>query len=82
MVRFEDLVREPEATLRGLFDFLGVEMEARVLEQKVVSRGVNLGAEGFDAGAADRWQGSISGVARRWLELTLGGRMRSVGYRD
>lgn len=82
MVHFEDLVREPEPTLRGLFDFLGVEMEPRVLEQKVVSRGVNLGAEGFDASAAERWRDSISGVARRWLELTLGGRMREMGYRD
>jgi hypothetical protein len=65
-----------------LFDFLGVEMEPQVLEQKVVSRGVNLGEQGFDASAADRWRGSISGRARRWLELTLGGRMRAVGYRD
>jgi hypothetical protein len=82
MVRFEDLVREPEATLLGLFDFLGVPMEAAVLDQKVVSRGVNLGTQGFDASAADRWEDSISGRARRWLETTLGGRMRSVGYRD
>ena len=36
LVRFEDLVREPRATLAGLFDFLGVEMEERVLQQKVV----------------------------------------------
>ena len=82
MVHFEDLVREPEPTLRGLFDFLGVEMEPRVLEQKVVSRGVNAGAEGFDASAADRWRDSISRPARWWLRLALGGRMREMGYRD
>lgn len=82
MVRFEDLVREPEATLAGLFDFLGVPLEPKVLEQKVVSRGVNLGEQGFDASAADRWRGSISGRARRWLGAALRGRMRSVGYAD
>jgi hypothetical protein len=82
MVRFEDLVREPEATLQGLFDFLGVPMESQVFDQEVVSRGVNLGSQGFDATAADRWTASISGRARRWLEATLGGRMRRVGYTD
>jgi hypothetical protein len=82
MVRFEDLVREPQATLESLFDFLGIPMEAEVLDQKVVSRGVNLGEAGFDASAADRWRSSISRRARRWLEATLRGRMRTVGYRD
>jgi hypothetical protein len=56
-------------------------MEDKVLDQTVVSRGVNLGSQGFDATAADRWKASISGRARRWLETTLGGRMRSVDYR-
>lgn len=81
MIRFEDLVREPEATLKDLFAFLGLPMEAGALDQKVVSRGVNLGEQGFDASAADRWREAISARARRWLELTLGGRMRAVGYR-
>ena len=82
MVRFEDLVREPEGTLGGLFDFLGLPLEPKVFERQVTSRGVNLGSQGFDASAADRWKDAISGRARRWLEATLGGRMRAVGYRN
>jgi hypothetical protein len=81
MVRFEELVREPEATLAGLFDFLGLDMEPAVLRQKVVSYGVNLGSEGFDASAADRWQASISGKANRWLRVMLRGPMQVLGYR-
>ena len=82
MVRFEELVREPEATLQGLFAFLGIDMEPAVLRQKVVSYGVNLGSEGFDASAADRWQSSISGRANRWLRVMLRGPMRTLGYRS
>jgi hypothetical protein len=82
MIRFEELVREPEATLGGVFAFLGLPLDARVLDQKVVSYGVMLGQEGFDAGAADRWRSSISAKAARWLQATLGGRMRAMGYRD
>ncbi|HXG26652.1 MAG TPA: sulfotransferase [Candidatus Binatia bacterium] len=82
MVRFEDLVRDPQATLAGLFDVLGLPLEPQVFDRTVVSRGVNLGEQGFDATAADRWQHAISGRARRWLETTLRGRMRSVGYRQ
>jgi hypothetical protein len=81
MVRFEELVRDPEATLAGLFDFLGLDMEPAVLRQKVVSYGVNLGSEGFDASAADRWQASISGRANRWLRVLLRGPMKALGYR-
>lgn len=82
MVHFEELVREPEATLTGLFDFLGLDMEPAVLRQKVVSYGVNLGSEGFDASAADRWRTSISGSANRWLRFALRGPMRALGYLD
>ena len=82
LVHFEELVREPEATLQGLFAFLGIDMEPKVLRQKVVSYGVNLGSEGFDATAADRWQASISGRANRWLRFALRGPMKTLGYRS
>jgi hypothetical protein len=81
-VPFEALVREPEATLTDLFAFLGIDMEPAVLRQKVVSYGVNLGSEGFDASAADRWESSISGRANRWLRFALRGAMRTLGYRS
>ena len=54
MLRFEDLVTEPLETLERLCSFLGIELEPRMLEQKVTSRGARVGEAGFDAGAADR----------------------------
>ena len=66
MIRFEDLVRAPEETLPGLFDFLGVALPAGVTDVSVVSRGFMLGEAGLDAGAADRWREHTS---TRWPEI-------------
>jgi hypothetical protein len=78
--RFEDLVQRPEDEIAGLFDFLGLELTQGALDQKVVSVGFKAGEQGFDAGAATRWREQISPVPSRWLGLTLGSRMRRLGY--
>lgn len=38
VVKYEDLTREPERTVRGLFEFLGIEFEAGVLDVPHVNR--------------------------------------------
>lgn len=81
LLRFEDLVASPEPTLAGVCAFLGVEAEARMLEQKVTSRGALVGSAGFDAGAADRWRTGIGGGANAAIELLLGRRLEELGYR-
>lgn len=80
MVRFEDLVADPEATVRRLAGFLGLQEHGRMLRQKVVSKGANLGETGFDADAADRWRRSIRPGDKRVLERLLGRRLRAMGY--
>lgn len=82
MLRFEDLVRQPDESLPRLFDFLGVELPAGATDVKVVSRGFNLGAEGLDAAAADRWREHLHPLAARLLKLLLGRPMRRLGYTD
>jgi hypothetical protein len=81
LLRFEALVAHPQASLADLCAFLGVELEPRMLEQRVTSKGANVGATGFDAGASDRWRGTISGRARRIMEWLLGRRLEEMGYR-
>ncbi len=81
LVRFEDLVTAPEATLDGVCGFLGVATESQMLQQKVTSRGALVGEAGFDAGAADRWRSRIDPHARSAIELLLGRRLAEMGYR-
>jgi hypothetical protein len=80
MVRFEDLVRDPEAEIARMCAFLGVAPEPAMLDQKVVSVGDRLGESGFDAGAADRWRASVSADEVRWLGRLLGRRIAEMGY--
>ena len=80
LVRFEDVVAQPEATLDDLCAFLGLEAEPRMLEQKVTSKGARVGSAGFDAGAADRWRSHIDGGAQAAIELLVGGRLAEMGY--
>lgn len=81
LVRFEDLVTAPEATLQDVSGFLGVGVEPRMLEQKVTSKGVLVGEAGFDAAAADRWRSRIDPRAKSAIELLLGRRLAEMGYR-
>lgn len=80
IVRFEDLVRDPETEIERLCRFLGVAAEPKMLEQEVVSRGDRLGEAGFDAGAADRWRTSVTAGEARWLGWLLGRRIEEMGY--
>jgi hypothetical protein len=81
VLRFEDLVTTPEATLADLCAFLGVGLEPRMLEQKVTSKGALVGTTGFDAGAAERWRAIIRPGARLVIARLLGRRLAEMGYR-
>jgi len=80
VVRFEDLVADPEATIRQLAQFVGVDYEAMMLDQEVVSQGARSGDPGFDRDAADRWRTAIPHWADTWFRTALGTDLRRMGY--
>ena len=82
LVRFEDVVENPEETLAGVFAFLGVEMPPEPTNVKVFAHGFRWGEEGIDAGAADRWREHIHPFAKRFMTFFLRGTMRRFGYTD
>jgi hypothetical protein len=80
LVRFEDLVREPERIVAELAAYAGIEYDAAMLEQTVVSRGARLGEVGIDAAAADRWRGSLPGWIDRWFRVVFRRELVRHGY--
>jgi len=80
LVRFEDLVTDPDDTVPALFGFLGVPLPDNATEVKVVSRGFRWHEQGLDAAAATRWREHIHPFAERWLRLWLRGPMKRLGY--
>jgi len=79
-LRVEELVTAPRETVTGLCVFLGVELEPRMLEQRVTSRGAMVGELGFDAAAADRWRSEIGPLAKWAIDSLLGRRLAELGY--
>jgi len=82
LVRFDDVVKQPDETLTGLFEFLGVEMPPEPTNVKVYAHGFRWGEEGIDAGAADRWREHIHPFAKKLMTFFLGRTMRRYGYTD
>ncbi len=82
VVRFEDLVTDPEHQVRRLCGFLGIPFEGAMLDQIVVSHGRNLGMAGFDREAASRWRSELGTLAATWFRIWTGRQRRSLGYGD
>jgi hypothetical protein len=86
LFRYEDLLAEPEKTLRDLCGFIDVEFSPALLHPEA---GIHLHQpssltgkqkKAFDPGAAVRWQDVMSPVDK-WLVTTLTKRsMRSLNY--
>jgi O-antigen ligase len=80
LVKFEDLVREPEKHIHALCDFIGVEFQSEMLEQSVVSSGFQVGQAGFDASAADRWKKQIDAFSSAWFTFWFRRYLKEFGY--
>ena len=68
-VRYEELVSQPEATLRPLFAFLGEPWAASVLENKTT----------FNT-SVGRWRSELSAAEVAAIEVVAGETMRALGY--
>lgn len=81
--RFEDLLAEPERTVRELCAFIGIPFEAGMLEQVVhnSSYAPKRSGAGIDRSAADRWRRHLPRITERWLSLLCGRELARFGYR-
>ncbi|HET6379548.1 MAG TPA: sulfotransferase [candidate division Zixibacteria bacterium] len=82
LVRFEDLLADPERVTRELCEFVNVPFQAEMLEQEVLNSSFRpqRGQAGIDAGAAERWRHHLSPIARWWIELWCRRELAAFGY--
>jgi hypothetical protein len=85
LIRFEDLVTEPEATVRGVCEFIGIPYAAELLEQTVVVGSSfeedRHAAAGFDRRSVDRWRTRIHPLVRTWFGVVGRRELKRFGYR-
>jgi hypothetical protein len=89
VVRFEDLVLRPEATLRSVCGFLGEVFVAEMLEmndvperrERLKARAADEGQDGLLSDAfVGRFRGRVDPDELAFLQVQLGRRMRRYGY--
>ena len=84
LVRYEDLVADPERELRRVCEFLGVEFDAAMIaEIDVVGSSFSAGrhdGSGFDEARATRWRQEVSAIGLGWFRLATGSELKRFGY--
>jgi hypothetical protein len=80
--RYEDLVCDPEGSLRRLCAFLEVEFTPEMLRQSVINSSYAPAGQvqGFDATAIDRWREQLDPLLRRWFLLWCREPLLRFGY--
>lgn len=84
MVRFEDLVTQPEAEVRRMCQFLSIPFQQPMLEDvDMVGSGFHaerhVGA-GLDPSAAGRWRSHVHPLVRTWFSMVFRHALRDFGY--
>lgn len=89
LCRYEDLVLEPESTLRELLAWLGEPWSPRVLEHHVIQEeqgnptkveGRTLSTDPIDAARVSKWKDSLDADGRRLLRRRTTSLARFFGY--
>lgn len=82
LLRFEDLVTDPESSTRELCGFLEVDLQEAMLEQKVAVHGFREGQAGFDHRAADRWRDATPPWINSWFLFWGKKYLHALGYAE
>lgn len=84
LVRFEDMIADPETQVRQVCEFLEIPFQPRMLREVTVVgssyRAERRGPSGFDQQAIDRWQEHIDPPIRAWFALLGKKQLRRFGY--
>ncbi len=82
LLKFEDLVTEPEKSVRELCQFLEIEFQPEMLHTRRVGSSYICDEVGFgfDAQALTRWQSHLQPWMRAWLLLWGKKYLREFGY--
>ncbi|HEY7616724.1 MAG TPA: sulfotransferase domain-containing protein, partial [Terriglobales bacterium] len=81
LMKYEDLVQQPQATLERLCNFLDVPLTPPMLLQTVVNSSfMPDGSLGFDAGTITRWRKHMLPLVQRWFLMWLGPQLREYEY--
>ncbi|HLF27799.1 MAG TPA: sulfotransferase [Anaerolineae bacterium] len=82
LLKFEDLIADPETRLREVCGVLDIDLSENMLQQKVLNSSFLplRGQPGFDASAIDRWRQRINLVVAGWITRLCKTHLVEFGY--
>ena len=83
LLRYEDLVMNPQAEIRRLCDFLEIDFREEMLKPKQFGSSfdsIGHNNEGIERSSLDRWRTSISWPAAKFIDLMHRRAYRALGY--
>lgn len=83
LVRYEDLIRKPENTVRQLCDYLGITFSQEMLKQNTIGSSFTekyAGEDGFNTQLINRWKAHIKPWMRMWVQLFALKYLKKFGY--
>ncbi len=80
VVRYEELLSNPEETLKHLSQFVGLEMEEAMLDIQVINSSFNDTMNGFDTSKITKWKQELNAEQGYLLEKVLSEQMSELGY--
>lgn len=86
LLKFEDLISQPEINVRKLCQFLNIEFDNNMLEPGQVASSFakerEIGATGFDLQTLTRWKLHLKPWMQKWMLMWTGKHLRELGYID
>lgn len=82
-LKFEDLIKYPEQSIRQMCDFLGIAFSEKMVQQQIINSSYTpnyVGEAGFNSQAVERWRTQIKPWMRTWIHLAGRKYLEKFGY--
>ena len=83
LVRYEDMVQEPETNVRQLCEFLEIEFQPEMLSPQQFGSSfghIKKGRQGIGRSSLERWRSSISPITAKAIDLCHRRAFKTLGY--
>jgi hypothetical protein len=82
LLKYEDLIHDPERSVRDLCGFLNVDFSEAMLQQAVINSSYVASGQvaGFDPVAVDRWRAHLHPLINRWFLVWCRNQLLEFGY--
>jgi hypothetical protein len=80
-IRYEDLMTNPESTLRQMINFLGWDIQRSVISKTVMDREKNRNSSlNFNTGKTERWRTEMSKKEKLACRIAFESQLAALGY--